>query len=117
MIGIGRRVSRFLAVGAMAVGIAIAGSAGADDHTSGEAEVTAKNVRERTVTIGDHTYQVNGRTILTDADGNRIRLKRLPVAAADGDEGDGQMAWARFEATEVRGQLVLNRLELMELPE
>ncbi|MGH0037786.1 MAG: hypothetical protein ACQGVK_22380 [Myxococcota bacterium] len=107
-------------IGLLALALFIIGAAGvsfAEGRLSGEGEAHAKNLKRRTVTIAGSVYHVGERTVLKDIEGNRVNLRRLRVPEAGESEGLRELAWAAYEATEVRGKLVLQRLELQEPPE
>ena len=89
----------------------------AADETSGIDVVRAKNVSERTLLIGDHTYLVGPRTSITDATGTTLSLEQLDVMGMN--EMDGLVPLeatprARYEAKPTAQGLQLIRVELLE---
>lgn len=109
-------VTRIGLVAMVVITIGAAGAAWAGGRLSGEGEAQLKNSRRGTVTIGGEVYHVNRRTVMTDAEGGTIDLRTLPVAEEDGSRYELQIAWVAYEAAEVRGRLVLQRLEVQGLP-
>jgi hypothetical protein len=54
-------------------------SAIAGNSTSGVEAVRAKNTQSKTIQLGQHTYEVEGNTVIRDERGNEISLADLPV--------------------------------------
>jgi hypothetical protein len=87
----------------------------ANDALNGTGWVRGRIVSERSVVINDAVYLVTPRSVLRGLDGRRSGFEELiDVVKVDSLERAPERVatWARYDATEVRGQLVLNWLEL-----
>jgi len=89
----------------------------ADDELNGEGWVRGRIDSERSLVINDSVYRVTPRSILRGIDGQRLRFEKLTdvVEVQSLERAPERVAtWARYDATEVGGQLVLNWLELSD---
>jgi hypothetical protein len=101
----------------LAAMVLAAGAATAGGRLSGEGEAQMKNTSAGTVAISGQLFHVTERTVIEDEEGNRLKLRGLPVAEAGDEDGPRPITWVAYQATEVRGKLVLQRLELQPVPQ
>lgn len=87
----------------------------AADELSGEGWVRARIAADRTLVINDAVYHVTARSVFRGIEGERIRFGDLEDVVRVDNAAHAPLrvaTWARYDATEVRGRLVLNWLEL-----
>ncbi len=106
----------------LVMGIASAGAASADELLArgalrGEDWVRGKHTESRTLLIGDAIYHVGSQTVLRDVNGETLSfsgLDTVPELESLRMKPRVASTWARFDATEVAGRLILNWLELSD---
>jgi len=109
---------------ALALVIAISGigwsapAAAVSSPLEGIGVVWGKDVGDGTMMIGKRTYHVSPRTAIYGRSGEALEMGEVPVAQnLDGGLKGMKGATVRFEAVELRGQLILYSLELIAAAE
>ncbi len=99
----------------LAAALVLGGAAGAQDTPlRGAGLVQTKDLEARTLVVNGTTYRVTEQTALEGIDGGFVTLEDLRAAGADQailDPREVDGVW--FEAVNVGGQLVLERLRVL----
>jgi hypothetical protein len=87
----------------------------AADELNGEGWVRGRIDAERSLVIGDAIYHLTPRTVIRGLEGEPLGYEDLTDVLRVESAARAPrrvVTWARYDATEVRGRLVLNWLEL-----
>jgi len=104
------RFTRMLATGVLTLVLAASAWAG---PLGGYGELEAKDVASATVRISGKSYVVTDKTVMRDREGVATDIEALPAPTLEELAGLTPVIGARFEAQEIRGQLVLLTLDVV----